>query len=193
MGVFWGLRRLADDSGRFMVLDLREAEGDLLIDLIEGLAPFATGVVLLPEAVPVWRRYGSPRIGRIDAVTDMAALTEAKQRGADAVLADASLGAAATALQLARFGRDAAADVGLMAGALLDLLVVEAPLDALPPGVVGHWATGAFFAPVRMGDRAARRRHIADDLVVALQRLNVAALDGPKPTWIETAREDPRS
>ncbi|MFP4271059.1 MAG: hypothetical protein ACLFTL_10900, partial [Alphaproteobacteria bacterium] len=73
LGVFWGLRRLADDGGRFMLLDLRGADADVLAELLMGLAPFATGVVVDPEpGRTVWRRCATPLFGRIEAVADTA-------------------------------------------------------------------------------------------------------------------------
>ena len=191
MGVYWGLRRLADDGGRFMLIDLTDARAEVLVDLIEGLGPFATGVVLGQDQLDAWRRYGSPHVGRIDRVGDARALTLAKRRAADAVLAPAALGDLAHEAEIARLGEDDAADLGL--GARAAGLWVEpagAPMEHLAAGAVGYLATGAFWQDADLAERERRRRFIADELVPRLQVLNVAALDARDPNWIDrNARE----
>ncbi|MFW5680545.1 MAG: hypothetical protein ACOC3D_09775 [Pseudomonadota bacterium] len=186
LGIFWGLRRLADDGGRFVLLDLSTAEPKVLVDLIEGLAPFATGVVLAPAQASLWCRHGSPHVGRIDRVANEAELEAARRGGADAVLADAGLAASAQQLGLARLGTDPAADLGLdRAAGSPWVQSVDRP-DHARATAAGFLATPAFWAEVRSHSHAARRLHIADHLVPRFQRLTVQALDATPPTWIDT-------
>ena len=192
LGVFWGLRRLADDGGRFMLLDLRGAEAAVLAELFAGLAPFATGVVLDPEpGRAVWRRWATPLFGRVEAAADDAAVAAAKRTGADAVLAPAALAAAARDHEIARLGDDPAADLRLDGTDEAPCLAVTAGdpavVEAARSPCCGYLLTPTFWhAALRGLDGAARRRAIADDLAPGVQRLNAATADLPAGTWLGT-------
>ncbi len=191
MGVYWGLRRLADDAGRFLLLDLGDADGEVLDDLILGLGPFASGVLAAPAQREAWRRFGSPHVGRVERVATAAEIAEARRTAADAVLAPAVLADEATALGLARLGGDDAADLGLVPRAAAPWIECrDVPADRLPPGAAGYLATAPFWQEIAGSERAERRRRIADDLVPRLQRLNVAALDTTRPDWLDRTHEE---
>jgi hypothetical protein len=188
LGVFWGLRRLADDGGRFMLLDLRGAEAAVLADLLTGLAPFATGVVV--DAEPgraVWRRCATPLFGRIEAVADAAGVADAKRTGADAVLAPAELAAAAATAEIARLGEDRAADLRLGPAEVGPWLAVTdgRAFDATAAGLVGYVLTPAFRDDeLAAADEAARRLAIADDLAPRVQALNARVADLLAGGWL---------
>ncbi len=189
LGVFWGLRRLADDGGRFMLLDLRGAEAEVLAELTTGLAPFATGVVLDPEpGRRVWRRWATPLFGRIEAAVDAAGVAAAKRTGADAVLAPADLAAAAAAAEIARLGDDEAADLGLTPSPTAPWLAVSdgAAAAVTAPGLAGHLLTPAFWRePLAAAlDASARRRLLADELAPRVQALNARVVDLPAGGWL---------
>jgi hypothetical protein len=192
LGVFWGLRRLADDGGRFMLLDLTGAEADVLAELLTGLAPFATGVVL--ESAPgrtVWCRCATPLIGRVEVARDARDVAAAKRVGADAVLAPEALGGAAADAEIARIGADHAADLALIAGAAGPWLVATdgdtAPLERAGAGAAGHLLAAAFWRDALTGltDAAARRLAIADDLAPRVQALNALTADLPPGMWLD--------
>jgi hypothetical protein len=189
LGVFWGLCRLADDGGRFMLVDLRGAEAATLADLVTLLAPFTTGVVV--DAEPgrqVWRRHATTLFGRIEAAGDAAAVARAKRSAADAVLAPAPLAEAARSAEIARLGDDGAADLRLGDGDGMNWLAVTdgdaSALEAAPAGCCGHLVRPTFWwEPVAGRDGDARRRVIADELAPRLQRLNAASADLPPAPW----------
>ena len=190
MGVYWGLRRLADDAGRFLLLDLGDAEGALLDDLILGLVPFTSGVVSTSRQRDAWRRLGAPWVGRAERVVTADELRDARRAGTDAVLAPAALADEAAALGLARLGEDDAADLGLGprdAAPWVEGHATDA--ERLAPGASGFLALPPFWQAVADGDRGERRRRIADDLVPRLQRLTVAALDTTRPDWLDPTHE----
>lgn len=183
MGRYWGLRRLADDGGRFMLLDLRALEGDALADVVTGLAPYATGVVLQGDAaLAAWRRFGSAAVGRVDVVETEAGLRAARETGADAVLAPAALSEAAAAIGLARLGADPVADLTIGGG-----LVIAADDEAvIVPGVAGYLTAASLLDPVRAtADAPARKLLIADALVPLVQRLNARVADLPEGAWLD--------
>ncbi len=189
LGVFWGLRRLADDGGRFMLLDLRGATAEVLAELMTGLAPFTTGVVVDPEpGRTMWRRWATPLFGRIEAVADGAAVAAAKRTGADAVLASGDLAAAAATAEIARLGDDEAADLRLDASTTAPWLALTdgAAVDPTAPGLAGYLLTAAFWrAPLAAaGEAAARRLVIADDLAPKVQALNAPVADLPVAAWL---------
>jgi len=191
LGVFWGLRRLADDGGRFMLLDLRGADREVLADLLTGLAPFATGVVLDPEpGRQVGRRRATPLFGRIEPAVDAAGVADAKRTGADAVVAPASLANAARRAEIARLGDDAAADLGVGAAGADGWLVASdgstAALDAAAPGLAGYLLDAIFWraALAAAPDASARRRLIADELAPRVQALNARVADLPAGGWL---------
>jgi len=183
------LRRLADDGGRFMLLDLRGADADLLAELLVGLAPFATGVVVEPQpGRTVWRRCATPLFGRIEAVADAAGVAAAKRTGADAVLAPGELGAAAATAEIARLGDDGAADLHLGPAAAAPWLAVSdgAAIDVTAAGLAGYLLAPAFWrAPLAAaGDAAAQRLIVADDLAPRVQALNARIADLPTAAWL---------
>lgn len=191
LGVFCGLRRLADDGGRFMLLDLTGAGTDTLVDLMLGLAPFTTGVVVEPTpGREVWRRCATPLFGRIEPAADDAAVAMAKRTGADAVRAPAACAPTSAAHEIARLGEDGAADLAIdVAGAdpwVVTIRGDEAPLAATP-GAAGYLLTPDFWRPAlaTTGDRAARRLAIADDLAPRVQRLNARVIDRPRAAWLD--------
>jgi hypothetical protein len=191
LGIFWGLRRLADDGGRFMLLDLRGADAALLADLLTGLAPFCTGVVLEPApGRAVWRRCATPLIGRIEAVADAAELAAAKRTGADAVLTATDLAAAAGELEIARLGEDAGADLSLRprdAGPCLVGTRGETAALAAAPSAAGYLLAAALWrdALADAATAAARRRLIADELAPRVQALNALTADLPRAAWLD--------
>jgi hypothetical protein len=189
LGIFWGLRRLADDGGRFMLLDLRGADETTLADLVTLLAPFTTGVVL--DAEPgrtVWRRWATPLFGRVEAAADDAAVAAAKRTGADAVLAPAACAEATAAAEIARLGDDDGAELRLGPGATGPWLAVTAgdAVDTTAAGLVGYLLTPAFWRQplAAAGDAAARRLVIADDLAPRVQALNARVADLPAAAWL---------
>ncbi len=189
LGVFWGLRRLADDGGRFMLLDLRGADADVLAELLMGLAPFATGVVVDPEpGRTVWRRCATPLFGRIEAVADTAGVAAAKRAGADAVLATGELAAAAATAEIARLGDDGAADLRLGRAQTTPWLAVSdgAGFDVTAAGLAGYLLAPAFWRAslAAGGDAAARRLVVADDLAPRVQALNARIADLPTASWL---------
>ena len=193
LGVYWGLRRIADDSGRFLLLDLGDAADDLLADLIDGLAPFVTGVVVGSMQTAAWRRFGSPHVGRIARVVTAADVAQAKRNAADAVLGPVAIGEAALRDEIARLGDDAAAELALAprgSGPWVERR--DSAGDTLAAGAAGYLATPAFWRPVRNLERAERRLRLADDLVPDLQRLTAAALDAAAPTWLDHDQEEER-
>lgn len=192
LGVFWGLRRLADDGGRFMLADLRGADAELLADLLTGLAPFTTGVVLDPEpGRAVWRRCATTLVGRVEAVADHAGLAAAKRSAADAVLAPAALAQAAEVAEIARLGADAGADLALAARAAGPWVAVgtdvaaAAALEESAPGLAGFLLSADFWREAAALDRAARSLRLADVLVPRLQALNARAADLPVAAWLD--------
>ncbi len=188
-GRFWGLRRLADDEGRFMLLDLRGATGDVANDLMVGLAPFATGVILAGEtSLTAWRRFGSAHVGRADADDHPSAVDRAQRSGADAVLAGPEATAAARARGLARLGSDADADIGIDSeGVAGRVRTIEwSARVELEPDNAGYLAAPSFWqGPLREASTSSlRRRLIADDVVPQLQRWNGLVADLPVAPWI---------
>ncbi len=189
LGVFWGLRRLADDGGRFMLADLRGAGPEVLADLLTGLAPFTTGIVLTAEpGRMVWRRAATPLFGRIEEAVDAEAVAAAKRSGADAVLAGATLAEATGTAEIARLGDDAAADLALAARPSGPWLVVTDGDARVPddpaPGLVGFLLRASFWrAASATADADARRRVIADELVPRVQALNARTADLPPGAW----------
>ena len=186
-GVFGGLRRIADDGGRFSILDLAGAEGDVLDDLIEGLAPYASAVILDRGQVLPWYRQGMPWLGRILRASDAGTVALAKLHAADAVLANAPLAAAALERHIARLGADVTADVALRprdAGPWI--VAVVGTVEALPAGAAGYLADPPFWSDPLAADahRAVRRERIADELVPMLQALNALTLDLPSLPWL---------
>jgi hypothetical protein len=181
-GAYLRLRRLADDGGRFMLVDLRGAEPETLADLLVGLAPFATGAVVEADAEQaVWRRHGSPHIGRLDACgEDPAALTLAQATAADGILGPTA------PPEFPRFGSDAAADIGLDRPGRHGWLRTTVDPDALTgDGVLGYLAPGTFWREALRGlDRPSRCRTIADALVPRLQALNGVTADLPPAAWL---------
>lgn len=176
---FTRLRRLADDGGRFMIVDLRGARDALLADLVVGLAPFATAVVLDVDAEQaVWRRFGSAHVGRIDGCAAAGDVALAEATAADAVLGD-------LASTLPRLGADAAAEIGLGSpGRCTEVLVgVDHPDALAAAGVDGYLAPASFWREMLPRARDERRRLIADDLVPRLQRMNAATADLPRARW----------
>lgn len=181
-GAHMRLRRLADDGGRFMLADLRGAESAVLVDLLTGLAPFTTGVVLRADPdQPLWRRYGSPHIGRLDGCADAAGAALALASAADGVLGPTAPPA------LPRFGPDGDADIGLdAAGRLARIRTTTDPGAVGGPGGAGFLVPASFWSDALAGlDPSARRRAIADALVPRLQALNAVACDLPRATWID--------
>lgn len=190
LAVLWGLRRLADDGGRFMLLDLRGAEADVLADLLVGLAPFATGVVLAPEpGRDAWRRWATPLFGRIEAVADEAGVRAAKRSGADAVLAPLGCADAARSVEIARLGEDDRADLRLAPSTSAPWLAATdgTPFDVEAAGLAGYLLGPDFWRePLRANaDSAARRLAIADELAPRVQALNASAADLPAGGWLE--------
>ena len=186
MGRYWGLRRLADDGGRFMLLDLRAATGEALADLARGLTPFATGVLLEPAALDIWRRWGSPHVGRIDAVTDQAEVEEAHLAAADAMLAPAALADVTKRLAIARLGQDTDADLGLDRPSGLRVVTCGGPEAGLLEDAAGYLSAASLIAPaLRAADPSERRSIIADALVPKLQMLNAQVADLPEGSWLD--------
>ncbi len=186
MGRYWGLRRLADDGGRFMLLDLRAATGDALAELIRGLAPFATGVLLEPTAVDVWRRWGSPHVGRIDAIAAEAEIEGTPRTAADAVLAPIERQPVTERLGIARMGTDSAADLGLDRATGLRVATCHGPDASLAGDVTGYLTATSFIAPaLAIADTHQRRLIVADDLAPKLQALNAQVVDLPQAGWLD--------
>ncbi|MEO1091215.1 MAG: hypothetical protein AAFX81_11305 [Pseudomonadota bacterium] len=185
-GVYWGLRRLANDAGGFVLLDLSGADADVLPDLMAGLAPFATGIVVDQGlALDLWRRHGSTLLGRCDIADSGATILEARANGADAVLASSPLSAATMRATIARIGADSTADVALVrrtGGPWLVRTLGEA--DDLGDAA-GYWVDSVFWRGAIVGGPEARRRLIADRLVPALQQLNAAVIDLPRAAWLD--------
>jgi hypothetical protein len=182
-GAYLRLRRLADDGGRFMLADLRGAAPALLDELLIGLAPFTTGVVMdVDHDQASWRRYGSPHTGRLDACGDAADVALAVATAADGILGPAA------PPEMPRFGTDGAADIGLDGpGGHGWIRMTTDPAAIGGDGIAGFLAPPSFWREALDDlDPSARRRLIADVLVPRFQTLNAVACDLPPAAWVES-------